>query len=694
MSSKLLLRFLAPLSLPPSLASLALYTPGMAPYLSLLPVRKDKRSATQIRLSSAAPPAAAAPASPPPIDFERYFAASPAPPARPFPKTFDNADVSVLDFSSLLQGGEGGVPEMLNDEEMSFLADESFVTVIAVPLERGKETEQMAVGANLGMEMEVGTPAAETPVVAVLGTSRFRRELELYALTLFPEEVDPFKKVPFHPRVSLGPLRSIPAPVPVTSVPSTSAPIPVATADPGPGRARQSLSRPAHILPRNHPAHPRQSLAFPLPPPVLASVEEPALKIESSRNELPKRSALKFSNSGSEVLAAPCLSASTQSRPSSLQALPTSTSSTLSVSTPALALMPASIASPAISAIQPSPSLSVSTPFADDMFARRARNSYLSKGTTFDHDGPLPEVGFPLDLTGMTSTPARLPTNLKDGARQRRRTTMAVTFALPDLEDPQETVTVNLREVELGKSRDEDEDAAGGGVDHTHDATSHVKGRHDQPAPQLSASSSKRRASRAFETAAPETTTTQPLSSSTSRRASRAFASSAPTISSTPGTSMIQSQSLSSSLTLPPAQAHVNPPVSPICLTASAGPSRSTITRPLPSNPMAATTKKTNSKSQQPSSVALTLPCDFNFGARAAEREAEKKKRAEERQKAREMKEKEEVDMRKRDGGGLKRKGGSAWAASSTKEVVLEKEEGIKVRCVFDPAAPFVYCSR
>lgn len=90
----------------------------------------------------------------------------------------------------------------------------------------------------------------------------------------------------------------------------------------------------------------------------------------------------------------------------------------------------------------------------------------------------------------------------------------------------------------------------------------------------------------------------------------------------------------------------------------------------------------------------MTLPCDFNFGARAAEREAEKKKRAEERQKAREMKEKEEVDMRKRDGGGLKRKGGSAWAASSTKEVVLEKEEGIKVRCVFDPAAPFVYCSR
>lgn len=196
-----------------------------------------------------------------------------------------------------------------------------------------------------------------------------------------------------------------------------------------------------------------------------------------------------------------------------------------------------------------------------------------SIGLVFDGDSSLPSIGVPLDLMGVTSTPARRgwgfkpstsavpiaeeespepiagsPVQVqpidKDSSRPRRAT-MAVTFALPDLEES------------LLAVQPED-------VEHLSVETA------EQPStsttePTAPLAKLKRRASRVSETFNAPSAPRPPLAFSTSRRASRAFASAPPNISSTPGTSLqptleLESATLRLSSSLPPPLPHNEPP--------------------------------------------------------------------------------------------------------------------------------------
>ncbi|ORY90186.1 hypothetical protein BCR35DRAFT_299751 [Leucosporidium creatinivorum] len=636
----------------------------MAPFISLLPVRKDKRLAAA---PTQAPVQAPRPASPPPIEFDRFFPPSPAPPThtKQSPASHQDTDMSVLDFSDLLgDRGENGL-DMLNDESFGFLGpDETLATVAGVQLEDKSIVEEVQEPAEPVEEQQEQQPV-EVPVVVEPAPA--------------PQ---PVKKAPTKPRSSLAPLRAVTVqvPLPPSSPPAPSpappAPAPQKSAVPAPKRLRASVSRPSHILPKGHPSHPRQSIALALPPPVVevqeGTVEDipPPLKTAE-----PKRSSLKKSSSGSEQSKS---EAAPHSRPSTTLAVP-------SPAPPPQATFDSPIAL--------NPSISTPSPVAV-----QEHEPFPSPGLAFDGDSSLPTFGVPLDLMGVTKVEeepelvAEPPVQeepepiVKDTSKPRR-TTMAVTFALPDLEESREAIQEKRMEEPTVEATEQPSTSA---------STSTTE-------PAAPTTKLKRRASRAFESNEALDVPQPSLASSTSRRASRAFASVPPQISSTPGTSLQPTQEVnSSSRRLSTSLPHPSPPEKPprtvIRLTASASssakpvrPRPSTASRPPPSSaPLPApapvpsqlqvsapaapapppTTRPTSS------SAGLTLPRDFDFLSRGAEREAERKKRAEHREKERLAKEQEEAEKRKR-------KATSAWAASSTKESSKGKEKPAED----DPAA-------
>lgn len=515
-------------------------------------------------------------------------------------------------------------------------------------------------------------------------------------------------------------------------------------------RPRTSLSRPAHVLPKGHPSHPRASVAYTLPAPVVEVEEEAFTKQLPApvKQAEPKRSALKQSSSASDL-------------PSAKPPPPPASQPIARLAVPSFVPEPQSAPQSLHSSLS-----DASTPSS---FSHK-HDGFPSPGLPFDGDSSLPQIGLPLDLLGLTSTPARpsaksratsVPAIQEEAvveqsvpAPQARRTTMAVTFALPDLEESREMVEVPQT------ARDEVQDVSQSSVQPATTATTSTLKRRasrafegayvqtafaeqevlsaetevvsrasgqlapaglaaskrrasqgpaptalglmssreataeqhpspvdseslpptsNKPIASVSTATVKRRASRAFEHTATLELPPTTLSSSTSRRASRAFASAPPNISDTPGQALhpapqpsTSSRRLSS--TLPPG--NVEPPRTVIRLTASASSSRrrsSTAGRAPPSvQPVSAslpappplqssTTAPTASKPVATASNALTLPRDFDFLNRGAEREAERKKRAVQREKEREIRLQEERQKKKR-------KVASAWAAPAGKQ--------------------------
>lgn len=270
------------------------------------------------------------------------------------------------------------------------------------------------------------------------------------------------------------------------------------------------------------------------------------------------------------------------------------------------------------------------------MFARRARDSYLQKGI----EPGVEEEGV-IGAGGMTSTP---------------RVERGVKFALPEMEEV-EGISVIPEEEEEKDDSCEDEEVPG--VEQEHIVERVAEPEKSQP--------QRRRASRAFlalRTADPSASTSfDPVSATkptVARRASRAFTFPAPA-------SQIPSAAPSRTLTSAPAPTPLyrtaEPPLSVIRLSA-----------PRPTRPLSESNKSrtaaTRSTSTQPTKKkapvavgpVLTLPKDFNFGARALEREAEKKKRAEEREREKSAKAKEEQV-------GEKRKTVSGWGVPAGEKV-------------------------
>lgn len=162
----------------------------MAPFISLLPVRKDKRL-------GAAPTQLQAPrlASPPPIEFDRFFPPSPAPPPSSKHPNLPQQDVdlSVLDFSDLLGDSRVNALEMLNDESFGFLGpDETLATVAGAQLDDESDMEEVHDELETVEEQKAPEPIVVEPTpgkwsVALLPTAQ-RLTLKRLISALAPQE--------------------------------------------------------------------------------------------------------------------------------------------------------------------------------------------------------------------------------------------------------------------------------------------------------------------------------------------------------------------------------------------------------------------------------------------------------------------------------------------------------------------------
>lgn len=563
-------------------------SPTMAPYLSLLPLRREKPKL---------PPSAATP--PSPANLDRFFADSPAPPTRTSTATHGRPaashamDESIVDFGELLQSSGDGGFDMLNDGDLpSFWAEDSLLVLPGASDGKGKAKAKEAIQEHSAEKL---APRKETPSesqqqqagAASLLDCSSSRSFKLTRWNL----VDSAEQSKLNRRTSLA---RLPIPIPLLSAPPAAHP----AAIPVPSR-RQSLARPAHILPAHHPAHPRP---------------------------------LALSSHPTTVPAAPSHSTSLHSISTSY-ANPSNPSSEASIFKPLTTSTPLPVSRPerrqSLAAPTFSPILSLPSPAAnpDDMFARRARDSDLHKGIELEIQEEV-EVG----VGGMTSTP---------------RVERGVKFALPEME---EGISVIFEE------KDEDEEEA---VE---------QGPTMEPVVELEAPPQRRRASRAFlalpasdpfVTSSSEAISASATLPSIARRASRAFKFPAPP-SQTP--SAAPTRVLATSAPAPtPLSRSVEPPLSIIRLIVPHS------TRPLAESGKSRTTaaRATSTKKKTPAAVAgpvLTLPRDFSFGARAAEREEEKKKRAEEREREKLAKAKE-VQVR------AKRKAVSGWGVPAGEKV-------------------------
>lgn len=148
----------------------------MAPYLSLLPIRKMSKptqSPPTPKPARSNSNAVASTSESPVQDLFQFFPDSPAPAAKNGTQNIPTEilDQSVVDFANLLKSNQETGISLLNDEEMVFLQDESFFgTTPASSKGKGREiVEDNMLEEEHQQEEEEVEPVREEPII--VGTS-------------------------------------------------------------------------------------------------------------------------------------------------------------------------------------------------------------------------------------------------------------------------------------------------------------------------------------------------------------------------------------------------------------------------------------------------------------------------------------------------------------------------------------------